>query len=135
MAYIWSKDLETGNKLIDQQHQQLIQSINDLLDACSQGKGRDKIVETMQFLQSYTAKHFADEETLQQRSNYPDYMNHKRYHDTFKKTVADILAELKTSGPSVALVAKVNTSVASWFLSHIKREDTKVAKHINSVSQ
>ena len=59
MAYIWSKDLETGNKLIDQQHQQLIQSINDLLDACSQGKGRDKIVETMQFLQSYTAKHFA----------------------------------------------------------------------------
>lgn len=134
MTYTWSKDLETGNRMIDQQHKQLIQCINELMDACSQGRGRDKIIETMQFLQSYTEKHFGDEETLQQRYKYPDYVNHKKYHDTFKKTVADILTELKTKGPSVALVAKVNTSIGSWFINHIKREDTKVAKHILSAS-
>ena len=35
MAYQFTKDLETGNALIDSQHKQLIQAINDLLDACS----------------------------------------------------------------------------------------------------
>lgn len=132
MAYLWSKELETGNKMIDQQHQQLIQCINNLLDACSQGKGRDKILETLQFLQSYTQKHFTDEEALQKRYGYPDQVNHKRYHETFKKTVADIVNEMKTTGPTVALVAKVNTSIASWFIHHIKCEDTKVAKHVNA---
>ena len=132
MAYIWNKDLETGNAMIDQQHKQLIQCINDLLDACSQGKGRDKIIETMEFLQSYTKKHVADEEALQRRSGYPDFTNHKRYHETFKKTVNDIIGEMKVSGPTVALVAKVNTSIASWFVNHIKTQDTKVAKHVQS---
>ncbi|MCI9558040.1 hemerythrin family protein [Candidatus Ventrimonas sp. KK005] len=134
MTYTWSKDLETGNHMIDQQHKQLVQCINDLMNACSQGKGRDQIIETMQFLQTYTAKHFGDEEILQQRYKYPDYINHKKYHETFKKTVADILAELKSTGPTVALVAKVNTSIGSWFINHIKREDIKVAKHIISAS-
>lgn len=132
MAYTWNKDLETGNAMIDQQHKQLIQCINDLLNACSQGKGRDKVIETMQFLQTYTQKHFADEEALQKRSGYPDYINHKKYHDSFKKTVNDILIEAKTSGVTVALVAKVNTSIATWFVNHIKNQDTKVAKHVQS---
>lgn len=132
MAYIWNKDLETGNPMIDQQHKQLIQCINDLLEACSQGKGRDKIIETLQFLENYTKKHFGDEEALQKRFGYPDYTNHKRYHETFKKTVSDITAQMKATGPTVALVAKVNTSIASWFVNHIKNEDTKVARHIQS---
>ena len=46
----------------------------------------------------------------------------------------DIIAEMKTTGPTVALVAKVNTSIASWFINHIKREDTKVAKHVSQSS-
>lgn len=86
----------------------------------------------MQFLQTYTQKHFADEEALQKRSGYPDYINHKKYHDSFKKTVNDILTEAKTSGVTVALVAKVNTSIATWFVNHIKNQDTKVAKHVQS---
>ena len=134
MTYTWNKDLETGNPMIDRQHKQLISCINDLLDACSQGKGRDKILETMQFLQDYTIKPFGDEEALQKRTGYPDYPNHKKYHETFKKTVKDIIAEMKTTGPTVALVAKVNTSIASWFINHIKREDTKVAKHVSQSS-
>ena len=71
MTYTWNKDLETGNPMIDRQHKQLISCINDLLDACSQGKGRDKILETMQFLQDYTIKHFGDEEALQKRTTKP----------------------------------------------------------------
>lgn len=133
MAYNWTADLETGNTKIDAQHKQLIAAINNLLDACSQGKGRNSLKETTSFLYDYTEKHFADEEKLQIASRYPDYVNHKQYHEGFKKVVRDLMAQLDAEGPTVVLVGKVNSSIAGWLLNHIKKEDVKVAAHIRSI--
>ena len=36
--YKITKDLETGNQLIDTQHVQLFDAVNNLLDACSDRK-------------------------------------------------------------------------------------------------
>lgn len=132
MAYQWTKDLETGNPTIDQQHKQLIDAINRLLEACAKGQGRDVLVKTTQFLSDYTTKHFADEERLQLQSGYPDYQNHKKYHEGFKRVVADLMTQLREQGPTIVLVGKVNSSVAGWLLNHIKKEDCKVAAHIRA---
>lgn len=132
MRYDWTTDLETGNGTIDEQHKQLITAINNLLDACSQGKGRDSLKETTTFLYDYTAKHFADEEKLQLASHYPDYTNHKQYHEGFKKVVREIMDQLEKDGPTLALVGKVNSSIGGWLINHIKKEDVKVAAHIRS---
>ncbi len=132
MAFSWNQKLETGNAMIDQQHKQLITAINNLLQACSSGKGKEEITRTMKFLYDYTAKHFSDEEKLQIQYRYPDYTNHKRYHEEFKKVVRDLATRLQTEGPSIALVGKVNTSIGGWLLNHIQREDVKVAAHIKS---
>ena len=130
MAYKWTPDLETGNALIDQQHQQLFTAINNLLDACAKGQGRAQIKSTMDFLSNYIVRHFSDEENLQRRYGYPDFANHKRYHETYKKTVAEIAAQLEKEGASVAMVSKVNTAIGGWLVNHIKKEDVKVAAHI-----
>jgi hemerythrin len=130
MAYVWSKELETGNALIDTQHKQLIQALNDLLAACSGGKGRAAVNTTMDFLATYTVKHFGDEEKLQLQYHYPDYANHKKLHDNFKKFVQDLTAQLKADGPTIALVSKVSFGVGDWLINHIKKEDVKVAAHI-----
>lgn len=132
MAYNWTGDLETGNQTIDEQHKQLFAAINDLLEACSKGQGRDKLKEITTFLYDYTAKHFADEEKLQIASRYPDYPNHKQYHEGFKKVVREIAAQLEAEGPNLLLVSKVNTSIGGWLINHIKKEDAKVAAHIRS---
>lgn len=132
MAFTWTPELETGNNTIDTQHKTLIDAINKLLDACSQGKAREQVHETMSFLVDYTKKHFADEERLQRTSNYPDYTNHKRIHDDFIKTVADIAKELDEQGPTIVMIGKVNNAVGNWLVNHIKREDTKVAAHIRA---
>ncbi|MDR1069817.1 MAG: bacteriohemerythrin [Gracilibacteraceae bacterium] len=132
-VYEWTKDMETGHPLIDTQHKQLIKAINDLLAACSSGKGRAALDGTLDFLSQYTAKHFGDEEKLQQQHKYPDFANHKKLHDAFKNTVADLAKQLRAEGPTVTLVGKVNASIAGWLVNHIKREDVKVAAHIRSV--
>lgn len=130
MAYILTEDLKTGNVLIDTEHQQLFDRINALLDACTQGKGRLQIDTTLKFLNDYIVKHFNDEEALQQKVQYPDYPNHKRYHESYKKIVKDVIEEFEKDGTSITLVAKVNTNIAGWLVNHIKSEDKKLASYI-----
>lgn len=132
MAYNWTNDLLTGNTQIDNEHKELIKAINDLLDACSKGKGRAEVEKTVKFLSSYTKTHFAHEEVLQMKSKYPDYVNHKKYHQHFIATVDDIQKKLLATGPSIALVGEINTKVANWIITHIKKEDVKVAAHIRN---
>lgn len=130
--YTYSQDLQTGNMTIDTQHKEWIDALNKLLNACSQGKGRDSIREILVFLQSYTAKHFADEEALQMRAHYPEYRTHKGYHDAFKKVVQDVIAEYDKTGPTIVLIGKINTQLGNWFINHIKNEDKKMAAFIQS---
>lgn len=130
--YTWSQDLQTGTVSIDTQHKQWIDALNNLLTACSQGKGRDNIRNTLVFLQNYTSKHFADEEMLQQKYNYPAFAAHKRYHDAFKKVVQDIIAEYDKTGPTIVLIGKINSKLGDWFINHIKNEDKKMAAFIQS---
>lgn len=134
MAFLWSKDLETGNATIDAQHKQLIEAFNNLIDACNQGKGRAEIENTLRFLSDYTITHFNDEEALQSKYKYPDFITHKRAHDSFKRVVEGLAAQLAEEGPSIVLVGKFNSSIGEWLVNHIKSEDVKIASHIQSCS-
>ena len=132
--YEWDESWEIGNQLIDSQHKEFIRRINNLLEACSLGKGRDEIFSAAQFLTEYTDKHFGDEEKLQKQYAYPDRVNHKKMHEGFKKTVKEINERLEKEGSSVALVGKINSDVAGWLINHIKKQDVKVAMHIEENS-
>lgn len=135
MAFTWTKELETGNAQIDAEHKELIQAINNLLAACAAGKGRSELTHTMDFLNQYTKTHFGHEQALQLQSGYPDYANHKKYHDGFVKVVNGISARLKAEGPTIQLVGEINQQLGGWLVNHIKTEDVKVAKHILSQSK
>ena len=47
MKYELTKDLETGNRIIDNEHRELLNAVNALLDACSAGKGRAQVSSTV----------------------------------------------------------------------------------------
>ncbi|HJA36252.1 MAG TPA: hemerythrin family protein [Firmicutes bacterium] len=134
MAYQFTKDLETGNRTIDSQHQQLIAAVNALLDACSKGAGRVQVQQTAQFLLNYTNQHFAAEEALQQKSRYPGYPRHKQLHEEFKKSATVLIQQIQQEGPNVATVGQINTLLAGWLIQHIKGEDKKLAAYLKSMS-
>ena len=132
MPFLWTNNLVTGNQTIDFQHKQLLQAVNNLLDACSQEKGHAQIDNALIFLKNYTIKLFNDEEKLQQRFNYPDYQNHKKLHDNFTNTINDLGAQLRSEGPSVSMIGRINFVIGSWLVNHIEKEDQKVAAHIKT---
>ena len=125
MAYVLTKDLETGVPLIDAQHKSLFDAMNRLADACSQGKGRAEAEKILKFLDDYIVKHFNDEQNLHIQYGYPDRMQHRKYHDTFKDSVKKMIDQYKKEGASVTLIGEINQKVGMWLLNHIKREDSK----------
>lgn len=131
MKYELTKDLETGNLLIDTEHRQLFQAINNLMDACSKGKGRDQIASTTRFLNDYVAKHFRDEEQLQVRTKYPAYNMHRQFHEKYKMDLVQIGNQLNNVGPTLAVLNRLNQAV-STLVTHIRIEDKKLAAHVKN---
>ena len=129
MKYELTDDLLTGNALIDSEHRELFAAVNNLIDACAQGKGRDQIQKTVQFLEDYVAKHFRDEEGLQTKSNYPGYPAHKQFHDGDRRKLAETTQVLTREGPSVKALGDLN-GVVAILVSHIRTEDKRLARHI-----
>lgn len=129
MKYELTDDLLTGNALIDSEHRELFAAVNNLMDACAQGKGRDQIQKTVQFLGDYVAKHFRDEEGLQTKSNYPGYPAHKQFHDGYRRKLAEATQVLTREGPSVKALGDLN-GVVAILVSHIRTEDKRLARHI-----
>ena len=50
MKYELTKDLETGNAIIDGEHRELFRAVNALIDACGKGQGRSAMEPALKFL-------------------------------------------------------------------------------------
>jgi hemerythrin len=128
--YRWDDSLETGHTLIDDQHKQLFAAINELLATCREGKGKEELSKSLDFLTNYTIKHFFEEEQIQQKYQYPEYTNHKKYHDAFKVVIRDLTVRLIMKGVSDDLIAEVHEQVGDWLVNHIKVHDFRLAKYL-----
>lgn len=129
--YEFTKKLETGNPTIDKEHRELIDAVNKLFDACSEGKGRTSMDETIKFLNNYVNRHFSHEEQLQQQSGYPGITAHKAFHKQYKQTLEEITARISVSGSTIVELGKLNAHV-SILISHINTEDKKLATFLNN---
>lgn len=130
MPFVVTKDMETGNSQIDREHVELFDKINDFMEACNSGKGRGEILNTIQFLQKYTKTHFTNEESLQRIHKYPDFIQHKSFHDKFMLSISNILKQYEKEGVSIALLGKINQEIGYSLIAHIKTEDVKLAKFL-----
>ncbi|MDR0584206.1 MAG: bacteriohemerythrin [Treponema sp.] len=132
MAYEWDSSLETGHEKIDNQHRQLVAALNSIISASQEGKGKEEIFKTMEFLTGYTVMHFSTEEKLQVQYDYPDYLVHKRYHDEFKITVGELTERLVREGPTEEMIGIVTTTIGEWLLNHIKGDDFRMAAFVKA---
>jgi hemerythrin len=133
MEHKWDSSLEVGYELIDSQHKQLFQAIYDLIDHFDGAHSGDQLKKSMDFLNSYTIKHFFDEEQLQQKYNYPDFPNHKKLHDGFKEVVKGFSHRLILEGVSNELADEVRKQIYDWLVNHIRIQDKKVGLHLKGV--
>ena len=125
MRYELTKDLETGNAIIDQEHKELFCAVNELLDSCHKGQGRTAMEPAIKFLTNYVDRHFAHEEQLQQAGGYPNRAPHKVFHEEYKNKLKQIVAAIPAAGPSLGDLGNLNMHIA-LLVNHIRSEDKKV---------
>ena len=117
---IWSPSLETGNPVVDHQHQQLFAMVNDLHHGIIQGHGRDVMGPILKKLAKYAVDHFATEEGFMRRTDYPNFARHKGRHDALTAQVADLV---RAWDEGTALPSTLSKFLADWVSHHIKEED------------
>lgn len=126
----FTDDLVTGNEVIDSQHKELINKINDLLRSCENDSSKDDATKMLNYLSEYTNYHFGAEESLQESIGYPGIEEHKKKHAELKATVQELYDLLaKEKGPTDAFAAMVNEKVTEWLYYHIQSFDRSVAEY------
>ena len=132
-VFEWDDSYLVGVDLIDDQHKELFKRINDLIKANKNNKGKEKIVETLEFLADYTEKHFSDEEELQQKYEYPHYDTHKDIHADFVQEIKDFKNDFESGNVNTAQMMKFNKRITQWLVNHVKGIDQKLGEHINQM--
>ena len=130
MAFFeWSPEYNTGHDTIDIQHLNLMGYINRLHDAESTPPEVSHFVIQLilESLIEYTIYHFQTEEELMKKSEYPDYENHRKEHESMKATVANMLAKLSSGEVSAHQVIEF---VKLWIINHICKTDKRLAAHL-----
>jgi hemerythrin len=118
---IWGPTLETGIKVIDEQHRHWTELFNALDLAQKQGRGGEVLGPTLEKLLEYTFLHFRTEEGLMKSSDYDELKTHKREHRVFTDQV-EIFRDKHTAG-FLDISPSVVDFLRSWLILHITASD------------
>ena len=130
MGLNWDNDLSTGIENIDNQHKELFDRINQLLLAMKEGKARDEIMQTLNFLEEYVIKHFTEEEMIQKKNDYPKYNIQHEQHEQFKNELKKLRETFASKGTSSLLVLNVQKEMSTWWRNHITELDKDLGKFL-----
>lgn len=126
----WSDAYRTGHQLIDKQHQELFQMVNELHDAMIAGNGKQIVGDTLKKLIQYTLQHFGAEEALMLQVKYPNYAEHKKKHDELAAKAKQIVEEFKTGKLVISIT--LSSFLSDWLRHHIKEEDMAYIQYMRS---
>jgi len=130
MAMIWKEDYSVGVAEIDRQHKKLIDMINTLHQAMSQGKGKQVVDAVLADLVNYCATHFKAEEKLMADAGYPELENHREKHQKMTQKVLALQAEVKAGKKTITM--EVMRFLEQWLDKHILGTDKKYGPYLNA---
>jgi len=117
----WSEELSIGVASIDEQHKQLIHSINELHLAVEYGRSGDAILPLMARLSDYANAHFRAEELLFTGIGYQGVAEHKQEHADFIARLQDLHKQFEYNKGYLAI--HVKDFLLAWFYNHIRTKD------------
>lgn len=132
MAALWKEEYKVGIDKIDEQHRQLFDKIEQLLEIAKSGDKRSnqqKCMEIIDFLVDYTVFHFNTEEALQRERKYVSYAQHVKIHTEFKNTVQAYKELLGKDFTAKTLKSFIGTMLA-WLVNHVCVCDRKILKNL-----
>jgi hemerythrin len=126
--------MEVGVLEIDSQHLELVDRLNALMSMGHDAASKEETQKTMNLLEEYIVKHFADEEELQRKNKYPEYESHKKMHELYIGEFQKLKKEFADNGHSLKFTMDLNNSLINWIVKHIKSADVELGKFLKNKS-
>lgn len=127
----WSEEYNVNVEKIDNQHRHLLQLVNDLHAAVEACIDKQKLKKMLIELTEFTRKHFAAEEQMMKKYNYPEKNEHKKEHKMLLRHLGDLVTAVsKGKYPTFYSDYDVSTD---WALVHIEEYDKPLGIFLNQV--
>jgi len=129
-AFRWTEAYSVHIAHLDQQHQGLFATVDDLNEAMAAGKGNDALDPILQRLFDYALTHFAAEESLMEEHDFPGLSAHRAQHEMFRQKVAAFLADHKAGKHGVPVTLML--FMQNWLHEHVQHTDQQYSGFLNA---
>jgi hemerythrin len=130
LLFPWSEIYSVKIGIVDTQHKNLVNILNELHQAMLGAQGKDKVGQVLLNLIKYSQVHFAMEEKLMQSHGYTDFPAHKAEHDQLASTVLEF--QRKFLSNEVGLTVEMMDFLKDWLSKHILDSDKKYGPFLNA---
>lgn len=122
MAYFeWADDLVIDHGPIDRDHRHLVDLVNQLHTATSQGRGREVVQGVLDALLAYTRDHLNREEALMRSVGFPHLEQHQIGHAHFIGQLEALKRQYEAG--SITVASQLSSVLRDWLSLHIRRSD------------
>lgn len=130
---IWNSSFSVGVNKMDEQHQYLLDVINDLFFASQKGAPESEIIKLINKMVDYTRFHFSNEEHMLSKVNYPGLDTQKNEHRLFTQKIIEFQDLIVLHKASVNI--EILEFLKYWWTSHIKVQDLQYKEYIDEKSK
>ncbi len=125
---LWTEQFSTGSPVIDEQHRQLIQHLNQfeglLVETSPTTENLAKITQFLDFLEDYVDSHFRYEEQCMESYRCPAHQKNLQAHENFKQLFQRFKTRSRQEGFRAEMLVELNQTINVWIQDHILRVDT-----------
>jgi hemerythrin-like metal-binding protein len=126
----WGANYSVGIAAMDEQHQALMQALNDLHTAMTKGEAREVAGQLLTKLARYTKDHFRAEEAMLARNGYPSLAEHRAKHVDLNRQVEEYIHRFESG--ERALTVHLLHFLRDWLTVHIQKEDRAYGGWLNA---
>jgi hemerythrin len=131
--FLWKPSDSVDVALIDQQHQELFDTAQHLYDALKRADGTAVAEEVFSRLVGYSSNHFAAEEALMAKQNYPSLKSHRFEHRAFTTQLHEFQKDFQAGHKSV--VTALLLYLQKWIKAHVQGADHHFAEFLKAHAQ
>ena len=126
MNIAWNNLMTTGISELDDQHRELIDTLNQLADAMSANKGAQEIGKILAFAGEYAQSHFQIEEAYFKKYACPASAQNQQEHAQFLARFRELQSQFEQHGADFKYIASVYRELSNWLVRHILGVDVQL---------
>lgn len=129
-TFRWTDAYSVHIEELDQQHRALFATVNELNQALRSGQGGAALDDVLKKLVDYALVHFAAEESLMQKHEFPGFLTHRTQHEMFREKMMQFLDEHHAGKAGVAV--SLMFFMQNWLKQHVMKTDKQYSAYLNA---